>query len=46
MNTISQNELKESQYDVIVEMLANINLQTDLEMLAPRGRVMVCEIYE
>jgi NADPH2:quinone reductase len=27
--------------DVILEMLANINLGTDLQMLAPRGRVVV-----
>jgi NADPH:quinone reductase len=27
--------------DVIVEMLANVNLQKDLEMLAPGGRVVV-----
>ncbi|MFW6213403.1 MAG: NADPH:quinone reductase [Spirochaetota bacterium] len=28
-------------FDVIVEMLANVNLQLDLELLAPRGRVIV-----
>ena len=27
--------------DVIVEMLANINLDADLTMLAPHGRVVV-----
>ena len=27
--------------DVILEMLANVNLGTDLQMLAPRGRVVV-----
>lgn len=28
-------------FDVIVEMLANVNLGTDLQLLAPRGRVVV-----
>jgi NADPH2:quinone reductase len=27
--------------DAIIEMLANVNLQRDLELLAPRGRVVV-----
>ena len=27
--------------DVIIEMVANVNLQKDLEMLAPKGRVVV-----
>ncbi len=27
--------------DVIIEMLANVNLQRDLELLAPRGRVVI-----
>ncbi len=28
-------------FDLILEMLANINLEKDLEMLAPRGRVVI-----
>lgn len=28
-------------FDVIIEMLANVNLNTDLGLLAPRGRVVV-----
>ena len=28
-------------FDLIVEMLANVNLGHDLEILRPRGRVMV-----
>lgn len=32
---------KSSGFDVILEMLANVNLEKDLEMLSPRGRVIV-----
>lgn len=28
-------------YDLILEMLANRNLETDLELLAPRGRIVI-----
>lgn len=28
-------------FDVVVEMLANVNLERDLQMLAPRGRVVI-----
>lgn len=28
-------------FDLILEMLANVNLEKDLEMLAPRGRVII-----
>ena len=27
--------------DVVIEMLANVNLNTDAELLAPRGRIVV-----
>jgi len=33
-----ENQLK---FDLIIEMLANVNLQHDMEMLANKGRIMV-----
>ena len=38
---IDQIREKEESFDIIVEMLANINLQTDLTLLKGHGRVMV-----
>ncbi len=36
-----QTHMGEGNYDIILEMLANVNLVYDLEMLGPRGRVVI-----
>jgi NADPH2:quinone reductase len=36
-----KDELHGSGVDLIIEMLANSNLENDLELLAPRGRVVI-----
>ena len=37
------DELKNEKFDLIIEMLANVNLAHDIEMLKPKGRIMVSE---
>ncbi|WP_028581264.1 NADPH:quinone reductase [Desulfogranum japonicum] len=36
-----QKELQNNRFNLILEMLANVNLSRDMELLAPRGRVVV-----
>lgn len=36
-----KKECTETGLDLIIEMLANVNLEKDLELLAPRGRVII-----
>ncbi|WP_163337411.1 NADPH:quinone reductase [Desulfopila sp. IMCC35008] len=41
-HTIKQlHEAAPDGYDLILEMLANKNLETDLEVIAPRGRIVI-----
>ena len=37
-------ELKNEKFDLIVEMLADKNLGHDIELLKPKGRVMVSKV--
>ena len=37
-------ELKNEKFDLIIEMLANVNLAHDTEMLKPKGRIMVSNL--
>ena len=39
-------KLKSEKFDLIVEMLANVNLAHDTEMLNPKGRIMVRRAYQ
>ena len=36
-----KGQLKENGINLIIEMLANVNLENDLDLLAPRGRVVI-----
>lgn len=39
-------KLEAQKFDIILEMLANVNLGNDLTLMNPRGRTIVCLWHE